>query len=143
MPPKRTSTYENTSHNFGCHPATRLLILLAAWKEAQTCCAMASASNPYRTLAVSNNGETTKSLSAVNLSALMVRKGAVGLIRWFERTEAEDSKIKTPCVQTMVPNNEILLELFIGGLPRRIEGNVPASKPQTLGGSSSYPEVNG
>ncbi|GJY71829.1 hypothetical protein Tco_0475532 [Tanacetum coccineum] len=49
---------------------------------------MASASNPYRTLAVSNNGETTKSLSAVNLSALMVRKGAVGLIRWFERTEA-------------------------------------------------------
>ncbi|GJT12626.1 putative reverse transcriptase domain-containing protein [Tanacetum coccineum] len=32
----------------------------------------------------------------------------------------------------MVPNTEILLEAFIGGLPRSIEGNVTASKPQTL-----------
>ncbi|GJW82420.1 hypothetical protein Tco_0146395 [Tanacetum coccineum] len=31
-----------------------------------------------------------------------------------------------------VPNNEKLLEAFIGGLPRSIEGNVTASKPQTL-----------
>ncbi|GJV84826.1 putative reverse transcriptase domain-containing protein [Tanacetum coccineum] len=33
---------------------------------------------------------------------------------------------------TMVPNNEKLLEAFIGGLPRSNEGNVTASKPQTL-----------
>ncbi|GJY91795.1 hypothetical protein Tco_0507577 [Tanacetum coccineum] len=33
---------------------------------------------------------------------------------------------------TMVPNSEKLLEVFIGGLPRSIEGNVTASKPQTL-----------
>ncbi|GJR30290.1 retrovirus-related pol polyprotein from transposon TNT 1-94 [Tanacetum coccineum] len=32
----------------------------------------------------------------------------------------------------MVPNNEKLLEAFNGGLPRIIEGNVTASKPQTL-----------
>ncbi|GJT11459.1 putative reverse transcriptase domain-containing protein [Tanacetum coccineum] len=32
----------------------------------------------------------------------------------------------------MVPNNEKLLEAFIGGLPRGIEGNVTASKPKTL-----------
>ncbi|GJW21804.1 reverse transcriptase domain-containing protein [Tanacetum coccineum] len=32
----------------------------------------------------------------------------------------------------MVPNNEKLLEAFIRGLPRSIEGNVTASKPQTL-----------
>nr|GEX44758.1 reverse transcriptase domain-containing protein [Tanacetum cinerariifolium] len=32
----------------------------------------------------------------------------------------------------MVPNNEKLTEVFIGGLPRSIEGNVTASKPQTL-----------
>nr|GFB22281.1 reverse transcriptase domain-containing protein [Tanacetum cinerariifolium] len=32
----------------------------------------------------------------------------------------------------MVPNNEKLMEVFIGGLPRSIEGNVTASKPQTL-----------
>ncbi|GJT54561.1 putative reverse transcriptase domain-containing protein [Tanacetum coccineum] len=33
---------------------------------------------------------------------------------------------------TMVPNSEKLMEVFIGGLPRSIEGNVIASKPQTL-----------
>ncbi|GJX39163.1 reverse transcriptase domain-containing protein [Tanacetum coccineum] len=32
----------------------------------------------------------------------------------------------------MVPNTEKLLETFIGGLPQSIEGNVTASKPQTL-----------
>ncbi|GKA42635.1 reverse transcriptase domain-containing protein [Tanacetum coccineum] len=32
----------------------------------------------------------------------------------------------------MVPNYEKLMEVFIGGLPRSIEGNVTASKPQTL-----------
>nr|GEZ30229.1 putative reverse transcriptase domain-containing protein [Tanacetum cinerariifolium] len=32
----------------------------------------------------------------------------------------------------MVLNNEKLMEVFIGGLPRSIEGNVTASKPQTL-----------
>ncbi|GJW36783.1 reverse transcriptase domain-containing protein [Tanacetum coccineum] len=33
---------------------------------------------------------------------------------------------------TMVPDSEKLMEVFIGGLPRSIEGNVTASKPQTL-----------
>ncbi|GKE19060.1 reverse transcriptase domain-containing protein, partial [Tanacetum coccineum] len=32
----------------------------------------------------------------------------------------------------MVLNSEKLMEVFIGGLPRSIEGNVTASKPQTL-----------
>ncbi|GJT39507.1 reverse transcriptase domain-containing protein [Tanacetum coccineum] len=32
----------------------------------------------------------------------------------------------------MVPNTKKLLEAFIGGLPRGVEGNVTASKPQTL-----------
>ncbi|GJV53147.1 hypothetical protein Tco_1448888 [Tanacetum coccineum] len=32
----------------------------------------------------------------------------------------------------MVPNTEKLMEIFISGLPRSIEGNVTASKPQTL-----------
>ncbi|GJV01516.1 putative reverse transcriptase domain-containing protein [Tanacetum coccineum] len=35
-------------------------------------------------------------------------------------------------IPNMVPNIEKLLEAFIGGLPRSIEGNVTASKPQTL-----------
>nr|GFC63320.1 reverse transcriptase domain-containing protein [Tanacetum cinerariifolium] len=32
----------------------------------------------------------------------------------------------------MVPNNEKLMEVFIGGLPKSIKGNVTVSKPQTL-----------
>nr|GFB73114.1 reverse transcriptase domain-containing protein [Tanacetum cinerariifolium] len=32
----------------------------------------------------------------------------------------------------MIPNNEKLMEVFISGLPRCIEGNVTSSKPQTL-----------
>ncbi|GKF98290.1 hypothetical protein Tco_0297073, partial [Tanacetum coccineum] len=32
----------------------------------------------------------------------------------------------------MVPNTEKLMEVFIKELPRSIEGNVTASKPQTL-----------
>nr|GEV13461.1 putative reverse transcriptase domain-containing protein [Tanacetum cinerariifolium] len=54
-------------------------------------------------------------------------EGAVGLIRWFERTESvfsrsnctEDCKVK-------------FATAFIVGLPRSIEGNATASKPQTL-----------
>ncbi|GJU08159.1 reverse transcriptase domain-containing protein [Tanacetum coccineum] len=33
---------------------------------------------------------------------------------------------------TMVPNSDKVMEVFIGGLPQSIEGNVTASKPQTL-----------
>ncbi|GKC41016.1 reverse transcriptase domain-containing protein, partial [Tanacetum coccineum] len=33
---------------------------------------------------------------------------------------------------TMMPNSEKLMGVFIGGLPRSIEGYVTASKPQTL-----------
>nr|GEZ27586.1 hypothetical protein [Tanacetum cinerariifolium] len=107
-------------------------------------------------------------------------KGAVGLIRWFERTKSVFSRSK--CVEedrvtfatgtltndalswwnayaqpigieqankiawtelkrlltitllcpNMVPKFEKLVEVFIGGLPRSIKGNVTASKPQTL-----------
>ncbi|GJX55751.1 reverse transcriptase domain-containing protein [Tanacetum coccineum] len=33
---------------------------------------------------------------------------------------------------TMVPDSEKMMEVFIGGLPRSIEGNITVSKPQTL-----------
>ncbi|GJT12511.1 hypothetical protein Tco_0859553 [Tanacetum coccineum] len=55
-------------------------------------------------------------------------EGAVGLIRWFEWTESELAVL----YPNMVPNTEKLIEVFISGLPRSIEGNVTASKPQTL-----------
>nr|GEZ99654.1 reverse transcriptase domain-containing protein [Tanacetum cinerariifolium] len=84
-------------------------------------------------------------------------KGAVGLIRWIERTESvfsrsnctEDCNVKfatgndlktyarrfqglAVLCPNMVPNTEKLMEVFIGGLRRSIEGNVTASKPQNL-----------
>nr|GEX89008.1 reverse transcriptase domain-containing protein [Tanacetum cinerariifolium] len=40
-------------------------------------------------------------------------------------------ELATSC-PTMVPDYEKMMEAFIGGLPRSIEGNVTASKPQTL-----------
>nr|GEU61058.1 reverse transcriptase domain-containing protein [Tanacetum cinerariifolium] len=81
-------------------------------------------------------------------------KGVAGLICWFEQTElvkkiedefynltVKGNDLKTyvkrfqelefVCL-TMVPNSEKLIEVFIRGLPRSIEGNVTASKPQTL-----------
>nr|GFB34097.1 hypothetical protein [Tanacetum cinerariifolium] len=98
-------------------------------------------------------------------------EGAIGLIRWFERTESvfsrsnctEDCKVKFATVKkmedevydlvvkgndlktyarrfqelavlcpNMVPNTEKLMEVFIWGLPKSIEGNVTDSKSQTL-----------
>ncbi|GJZ49480.1 hypothetical protein Tco_0603670 [Tanacetum coccineum] len=145
---------------------------------------MASASNPDR-----NTGPTgTPVVKMRNYKEFIScqpfnfngTEGAVGLIRWFERTEsvfshsrcAEKNKVtfatgtlKLTCLvlrkmeeelynlivkgndlkpyvrrfqeltvlcPNMVPNNDKLLEAFIGGLPRSIEGNVTASKPQTL-----------
>ncbi|GJY55186.1 putative reverse transcriptase domain-containing protein [Tanacetum coccineum] len=40
-------------------------------------------------------------------------------------------ELETLC-PTMVPDSEKMMEVFIGGLPRSIEGNVTTSKPQTL-----------
>ncbi|GJZ36698.1 reverse transcriptase domain-containing protein [Tanacetum coccineum] len=79
-------------------------------------------------------------------------EGAVGLIRWFERTESVFSR--SNCTEDCKGNDlkayvrrlhgmgNLIVPLwlpdsgndgvFIGGLPRSIEGNVTASKPQTL-----------
>ncbi|GKE48389.1 reverse transcriptase domain-containing protein, partial [Tanacetum coccineum] len=147
---------------------------------------IASASNPNRNTGptgtpVANTGNYKE---FVNCQPFYFNgtEGAVGLIRWFERTESVFSQSKCAkenktelkrlltnkyCPRTevrkmedelynltvkgndlkpyfrrfqelavlcpnMVPNTEKLLEAFIGGLPRSIEGNVTASKPQTL-----------
>ncbi|GJV23760.1 hypothetical protein Tco_1376455 [Tanacetum coccineum] len=134
---------------------------------------MASVSNPNR-----NIGPTgTPAVKTGNYKEFIScqpfyfngTEGAVGLIRWFERTESVFSRSRcanknkvtflwkmeeelynlivkgndlkpyvrrfqelTVLCPNMVPNNDKLLEAFIGGLPRSIEGNVTASKPQTL-----------
>nr|GFA56460.1 reverse transcriptase domain-containing protein [Tanacetum cinerariifolium] len=59
-------------------------------------------------------------------------EGAVGLIRWFERNESVFLRSKCAEEDRVTFGTEKLMEVFIGGLPRSIEGNVTASKPQTL-----------
>ncbi|GKF53514.1 reverse transcriptase domain-containing protein, partial [Tanacetum coccineum] len=178
MPPKRASTTEAPTMT---QDAIRKLVAhsVTSALEAQAA-TMASASNPNRNT-----------------------EGAIGLTRWFERTEsvfsrsicAEENKVTFAtgtltddalswwnayanqitwtelkrlltnkyCPRTEIrkmeeelynlivkgddlkpyvrrfqeltvlcPNNDKLLEAFIGGLPRSIEGNVTASKSQTL-----------
>ncbi|GJS59110.1 hypothetical protein Tco_0653894 [Tanacetum coccineum] len=55
-------------------------------------------------------------------------------IPWFEFKKLLIKKFQELAIlcPTMVPNSEKLMEVFIGGLPRSIDGNVIASKPQTL-----------
>ncbi|GJS74146.1 reverse transcriptase domain-containing protein [Tanacetum coccineum] len=217
MPPKRTSTSET--------PAITLATIqqlitngIATSLETQTT-AMASASNPNRNtrpreIPVAKRGNYKEFINCQHFY-FNGTKGAVGLIRWFERTKsvfsrsncAEENKVtfatdtltddalswwnsyaqpigidqanqitwtelkrlltdkycprtevkkmedefynlvvkgndlKTyirrfqelaVLCQNMVPNSEKLVEVFINGLPRSIEGNVTASKPQTL-----------
>ncbi|GJX99636.1 putative reverse transcriptase domain-containing protein [Tanacetum coccineum] len=217
MPPKRASTLEAPAKT---QAAIRKLVLdsVTAALEAQAA-TMASASNPNR----NTNPTGTPAVKTGNYKEFIScqpfyfngTEGAVGLIRWFERTEsvfsrsrcAEENKVTfatgtltddalswwnayaqpmgveqanritwtelkrlltnkycprteirkmeeelynltvkgndlkpyvrrfqelTVLCPNMVPNNEKLLEAFIGGLPRSIEGNVTASKPQTL-----------
>ncbi|GJU11186.1 hypothetical protein Tco_1133582, partial [Tanacetum coccineum] len=55
----------------------------------------------------------------------------IGIEEAYKITWGNVSKNWQPCVP-MVPDYEKMMEVFIGGLPRSIEGNVTASKPQTL-----------
>nr|GFA06094.1 putative reverse transcriptase domain, ribonuclease H-like domain, aspartic peptidase domain protein [Tanacetum cinerariifolium] len=128
---------------------------IAAALETQTT-TMAEADNSIREIPVAKK-ENYKEFISCQPFYFNGTEGVVGLIRWFERTEsvfsqsncAEENKVafatgndlKTYVRRfqelailcpKMVPNNEKLMEVFIGGLPRSIEGNFTASKPQTL-----------
>ncbi|GJW15511.1 hypothetical protein Tco_0019644 [Tanacetum coccineum] len=54
-----------------------------------------------------------------------------GIFSALKSQAASMAKLAVLC-PNMVPNTEKLIEVFISGLPRSIEGNVTASKPQTL-----------
>nr|GEU48146.1 reverse transcriptase domain-containing protein [Tanacetum cinerariifolium] len=142
MPPKRTSTSAAPAMNQG---AIRQLIddRIAAALEAQ-------AANMENTGNTNRNPEQALVARKCSYKDFMScqpfnfkgSKGTVGLIRWFERMESvfsrsnctEDCRfqeLKT-LYPTMVSDSEKLLKAYIGGLPQSIEGNVTASKPQTL-----------
>nr|GFB02538.1 putative reverse transcriptase domain-containing protein [Tanacetum cinerariifolium] len=61
-------------------------------------------------------------------------EGAVGHICLFERTKSvfSCSNCTKDCKVKFATDSEKMMEAFIEGLPRSIEGNVIASKPQTL-----------
>ncbi|GKB29997.1 hypothetical protein Tco_0869398, partial [Tanacetum coccineum] len=134
MPPKRTSTSEAPTMT---QAAIKKLVVdsVTAALEAQAA-TMASTCNPNR-----NTGPTRTPVAKTGNYKEFIScqpfyfngtEGAVGLIRWFERTESVFSCSKSILCPNMVPNIKKLLEAFIGGLPQSIEGNVTPSKPQTL-----------
>nr|GEW38927.1 retrotransposon protein, putative, Ty3-gypsy subclass [Tanacetum cinerariifolium] len=156
MPPKRSSTSEASTMS---QAAIRKLVVdsIAAALETQTT-TMAEAENFIREIPVAKRGNYKEFISCQPFY-FNGTEGVVGLIRWLltnkycPRTEIKKMEdefynlsVKGNDLKTyvrifqelavlcpnMVPNNEKLMEVFIGGLPRSIEGNVTASKPQTL-----------
>ncbi|GKC08161.1 hypothetical protein Tco_0999771 [Tanacetum coccineum] len=173
MPPKRTSTSAAPAMT---QAAIKQLITdgITAALEAQAV-AMANADNPNRNtepreIPVAKRGNYKE---FINCQPFYFNdtEGAVGLIRWFKRTElvfsrskcAEEDRVTFATVKkmedefynlvmegddlkiyirrfqelavlcpNMVQNSKKLMEVFIGGLPKSIEGNVTASKPKTL-----------
>nr|GEV19074.1 hypothetical protein [Tanacetum cinerariifolium] len=78
---------------------------------------------------------TNDALSWWNAYAQHIRIEQANRITWTELKRLLTNKRFQELVilcPNMVPNNEKLMKVFIGGLLRSIEGNVTALKPQTL-----------
>ncbi|GJU26528.1 putative reverse transcriptase domain-containing protein [Tanacetum coccineum] len=136
MPPKRTSTSEAPAMT---QAAIRKLVAdsVTAALEAQAA-TMANADNTNRNtkereapIARKYNYKEFMSCQPINFKGT---EGAVGLIYWFERTESvfSRSNCTEDCKVKFATDYEKMMEVFIRGLPRSIERNVTASKPQTL-----------
>ncbi|GJU55747.1 putative reverse transcriptase domain-containing protein [Tanacetum coccineum] len=135
MPPKRTSTSEAPAMT---QAAIRKLVAdsVAAALEVQAA-TMASTNNPNRNTGPTGTPVARKGNYKEFISCQPFyfngTEGAVGLIRWSDlKTYIRRFQELAVLCPNMVPNTEKLMEVFIGGLPRSIEGNVTASKPQTL-----------
>nr|GFB05124.1 reverse transcriptase domain-containing protein [Tanacetum cinerariifolium] len=77
---------------------------------------------------------TDDALSWWNAYAQPIGIEQANKITWTELKRLLTNKFQELAVlcPNMVPNSKKLIEVFIGGLPRSIEGNVTTSKPQTL-----------
>ncbi|GJV93918.1 hypothetical protein Tco_1541731 [Tanacetum coccineum] len=71
---------------------------------------------------------TDDALSWCNVYAQPIGMEQANRITWTKLKRLLTNNL----IPNMVPNTEKLMEVFIRGLPRSIEGNVTASKPQTL-----------
>nr|GEY95972.1 hypothetical protein [Tanacetum cinerariifolium] len=118
---------------------------VAAALETQTA-TMAEADNSIREIPVAKRGNYKEFISCQpfyfngtkgvwNAYAQPIGIEQANRITWTELkmllTNKRFQELAVLC-PNMVPNNEKLMEVFIGGLPKSIEGNVTASKPQTL-----------
>ncbi|GJZ12164.1 reverse transcriptase domain-containing protein [Tanacetum coccineum] len=153
MPPKRASTSEAPAMT---QAAIRKLVAdsVTAALEAQAA-TMASASNPNR----NTNLTGTPAVKTGNYKEFIScqpfyfngTEGASRPIRWFFKQTESVILLASRCVEEqsqhlllkserwkknftnlIVKGNDLKPLSFIGGLPRSIEGNVTASKPQTL-----------
>ncbi|GJZ65132.1 retrotransposon protein, putative, ty3-gypsy subclass [Tanacetum coccineum] len=92
----------------------------------------------HRLLLIFHNYQQQHRLSSgrpmKNGAGLLVRSASICLISFWNDLKTYIRRFQELAIlcPTMVPNSEKLMEVFIGGLPRSIEGNVTASKPQTL-----------
>ncbi|GKE37004.1 reverse transcriptase domain-containing protein, partial [Tanacetum coccineum] len=137
MPPKRTSTSETPTITLA---AIQQLIAngIATALEAQAA-TMASASNPNRNtgptgIPVTKMGNYKEFVSCQPFYFNEVKK----MEDEFYNLVVKGNDLKTYIRRfqelailcpNMVPNAEKLMEVFINGLPRSIEGSVTASKP--------------
>nr|GFA54290.1 reverse transcriptase domain-containing protein [Tanacetum cinerariifolium] len=126
MPPKRSSTSTSSASKVPSmdQAAIRQLITdgIAAALEAQA----TNTNNSNRNLEslVEKRGNYKEFIDCQPFY-FNGMEGAVELICW----RFQELALLCP---NMVPNSEKLMEVFIEGLPRSIEGNVTALKPQTL-----------
>nr|GEX34768.1 putative reverse transcriptase domain-containing protein [Tanacetum cinerariifolium] len=156
MPPKRSSTSEASTMS---QAAIRKLVAdsVAAALETQKT-TMAEADNSIREIPVAKRG-SYKEFISYQPFYFNGTEEVVGLIRWlltnkycprtkikkmedeFYNLSVKGNDLKTyirrfqelaVLCPNMVPNNEKLMDVFIGRLPRSIKGNDTASKPQTL-----------
>ncbi|GKA10939.1 hypothetical protein Tco_0690372 [Tanacetum coccineum] len=146
MPPKRTSTSETPAITLvAIHQLITNGITTALEAQAAT---MANADNPNRNtgpreipcaeedrVTFATGTLTNDALSWWNAYAQPIGIDQDNQITWTKLkrilTNKRFQELAVLC-PNMVPNSEKLMEAFIGGLPQSIEGNVTASKPQTL-----------
>ncbi|GJX18097.1 hypothetical protein Tco_0218929 [Tanacetum coccineum] len=156
MPPKRTSTSEAPAMN---QAAIKKLVAdsVSAALEAQAA-NMANTDNTtrsreaLRTESVFSRSNCTEDCKVKFATGTLTEEALswwnsfaqpIGIEEAYKITWVEFKKllIKKYCPRTeelatlcptMVLDSEKMMEVFIGGLPRSIEGNVTASKPQTL-----------
>ncbi|GJR17486.1 hypothetical protein Tco_0966013 [Tanacetum coccineum] len=117
---------DNTNRNTG--PTRTLVSKKGNYEEFITC------QRFYFNVTFATGTLTDDALSWCNAYAQPIRIDQANNITWTELKRLLTNKFQELAVlcPNMVLNTEKLIKAFIRGLPRSIEGNVTASKPQTL-----------